>query len=229
MQQLPLGIRLRERTSFEVFVAGENIELVQRLRRLASGERGIVWIWGAAGLGRTHLLQAAVLDAASRGHRVGYLPCAQLPTLDAATLEGFSAFELVCLDDLDVRLEDPAVERAMFTLYRQIEERGSGLVISASQSPVSLDWHLADIASRLAAAEVFQLRPLDEEGQAEALRRRAAARGFELPDDTLRYLLRRFPRDMVSLCELLEQIDVASLSAQRRVTIPFVRETLGEP
>jgi DnaA family protein len=58
---------------------------------------------------------------------------------------------------------------------------------------------------------------------------RAAQRGLELPEDTARYLLRRFPRDMRSLGKLLDDIDTASLSAQRRLTVPFVREILGEP
>jgi len=73
------------------------------------------------------------------------------------------------------------------------------------------------------------LRPLDEAGEHEALRRRAAQRGLDLPDETTRYLLRRFPRDMRTLGKLLDEIDVAALSAQRRLTVPFVREILGEP
>jgi DnaA family protein len=76
---------------------------------------------------------------------------------------------------------------------------------------------------------VFQLKPLDEAQQEEALRRRASARGLDLPEETLRYLLRRFPRDMSRLGRLLDQIDDASLSAQRRLTVPFVRGILGDP
>jgi DnaA family protein len=40
--------------------------------------------------------------------------------------------------------------------------------------------------------------------------------------------LRRFPRDMSTLGRLLDEIDLASLSAQRRLTIPFVKSILGE-
>lgn len=86
----------------------------------------------------------------------------------------------------------------------------------------------ADIGSRFGAAEIFQLRALDEAGEHEALRRRAAQRGLDLPEETARYLLRRFPRDMRTLGKLLDEIDVAALSAQRRLTVPFVREILGE-
>ena len=91
-----------------------------------------------------------------------------------------------------------------------------------------MSWVLADIRSRFGAAEIFQLKPLDEEGEREALRLRATARGLDLPDDTARYLLRRFPRDMSTLGRLLDEIDLASLSAQRRLTIPFVKSILGE-
>ncbi|HUA88097.1 MAG TPA: DnaA regulatory inactivator Hda, partial [Steroidobacteraceae bacterium] len=72
-----------------------------------------------------------------------------------------------------------------------------------------------------------QLRPLDEGEQEQALMLRARARGFELPEETLQWLLRRFPRDMGSLYELLDTLDQAQLAAQRRLTIPFIREVLG--
>jgi DnaA family protein len=101
--------------------------------------------------------------------------------------------------------------------------------VAASTPPTARPWALADIGSRFGAAEVFQLRALDEEGQAEALRRRAAARGLDLPEETVRWLLRRFPRDMSQLGRLLDRIDEASLREQRRVTVPFVRTILGDP
>jgi DnaA family protein len=79
---------------------------------------------------------------------------------------------------------------------------------------------------------VFQLRPLDESEQREALQLRAHARGFELPDSTALWLQRRFPRDVASLFDLLDTLDEAALIAQRRLTVPFIREVLlrrGEP
>jgi DnaA family protein len=74
---------------------------------------------------------------------------------------------------------------------------------------------------------VFQLRVLDEAEQQAALQLRARVRGFELPEETLQWLQRRFPRDMRALYELLDTLDEAALAAQRRLTIPFIREVLG--
>lgn len=232
MQQLPLGVRLRERATFDVFVmSAANAEAVTRLRALAAGSGGVLWLWGAPGSGRSHLLQA-VCAAAPTATRAGYLPFADLraagmPT--TAALEGAAALDLLCLDDLDLAVGDRSFEVALFGVYRAIEERRGALLVSAAAPPPSLGWTLADIGSRFGAGEVFQLRALDEDGQAEALRRRAAARGLDLPEETVRWLLRRFPRDMPRLGALLDTIDDASLREQRRVTVPFVRTILGDP
>jgi len=72
----------------------------------------------------------------------------------------------------------------------------------------------------------YQVRELDEAGRAEALRLRAAQSGLQLPAETLDYLLNRLPRDLRSLFDILDELDEASLVAQRRLTIPFIRDAL---
>ena len=228
MRQLPLGVRLRERSTFEAFLAGANVEAVTRLRALAHAGRGVVWIWGASGSGRSHLLQAACA-AAEPGRRSAYLPLAAMRDAGPGLLAAAGALDLLCLDDLDAVTADPEFARALFTLWRDFEERGAALVVAARAAPQALGWALPDIASRFSAAEVFQLRPLDEEDQAAALRLRASLRGIDLPEEVARYLQRRYPRDMPTLAALLDRIDTAALSAQRRITLPFIRGILGDP
>jgi DnaA family protein len=228
MEQLPLGVQLRERASFEGFVTGHNLEAVTRVQAAAlQRSRAVLWLWGAAGCGRSHLLLAACA-AAPLGARVTYLPLADLAESAVDFLGGALGSELLCIDDIEHGVGDPVIERALFALYRLGEEQGGRLIVAAAAPPATLGWQLADIGSRFGAAEIFQLRALDEAGEHEALRRRAAQRGLDLPEETARYLLRRFPRDMRTLGKLLDEIDVAALSAQRRLTVPFVREILGE-
>lgn len=228
MRQLPLGVRLRERSTFDAFLVGANGEAVTRLRALARAGGGVVWIWGAHGSGRTHLLQAACA-AADTTRRAAYLPLGAMRDAGPGLLAAAGALELLCLDDLEAVTADPQFARALFTLYRDFEERGAALVVAAGAAPQALPWGLPDTGSRFSAAEVFQLRPLDDDEQAAALRLRASQRGMDLPEDVARYLQRRYPRDMPTLAALLDRIDTAALSAQRRVTVPFIREILGEP
>ena len=73
---------------------------------------------------------------------------------------------------------------------------------------------------------MLTLQTLDDAEQIAALQLRATQRGVELPDEVAQFLARRLPRDMTSLCAFLDELDEASLSAQRRLTIPFVRAVL---
>ncbi len=99
--------------------------------------------------------------------------------------------------------------------------------MAARSPPALLQWALADLGSRCAAGAILALRALDESEQQEALQLRARLRGLELPQETSRWLQRRFPRDMRRLYGLLDALDEAALAAQRRLTVPFIREVLA--
>jgi DnaA-homolog protein len=114
----------------------------------------------------------------------------------------------------------------LFALLRETEDAGGALIAAASAPPSLLPWALPDLGSRFAAGAVFQLRPLDEAEQQAALQLRARLRGLELPEETWQWLRRRYPRDMRRLYELLDTLDEAALTAQRRLTVPFIRDVL---
>lgn len=227
MKQLPLAIRLRERAVFDVFVAGANQTAFEQLRALAAGTgRGAFWLAGAEGGGKTHLLQATCHAAASRGGAPAYLPLSELQPLGAEALEGWQDATLLAIDDLHLVAGDAMFERALFRLYRECDERRAALLLAAPAPPAQLPFKLPDLASRFAAATLLTLQALTEAEQREALQRRAHERGLELPDDAALYLQRHFRRDLPTLCGLLDTIDEASLQAQRRLTLPFIRQVL---
>jgi DnaA family protein len=227
MRQLPLGVRIPDRAVFASFLPARNAQAVDHLQRVARGEiSGASWICGPAGAGKTHLLQAVCVQA-SESQRAGYFPLAELRAHGTEVLEG-PQLDCLCLDDVDAVIGDPQWERALFGIFREFDERGARLVAAAASPPALLKWSLPDLGSRFGASAVFQIRVLDENEQHDALQLRARLRGFELPDETARWLQRRFPRDMRTLYELLDTLDEAALVAQRRLTVPFIRSVLKE-
>jgi DnaA family protein len=70
---------------------------------------------------------------------------------------------------------------------------------------------------------VLQLKPLNDDQKLAALQKRAALRGLELNNDAGRFLISRYSRNLCELFALLDKLDHASLSEQRRLTIPFLR------
>lgn len=227
MQQLPLGVRIPDRAVFESFLPARNLQAVEHAIGVADGNlTGATWLCGPVGVGKTHLLQAVC--ARVGGGRAGYFPMGELAPLGIGVLEGLTALDCVCIDDLDRVVGELDWERALFGVLREIQERDGRLVVAATAPPALLSWKLPDLGSRFTAVAIFQLRELDEAEQRQALQLRARVRGFELPDETARWLQRRFPRDMRTLYELLDTLDEAALVAQRRLTIPFIRSVLKE-
>jgi DnaA-homolog protein len=185
----------------------------------------VTWVAGPRASGKSHLLQA-ICALAPPERRCGYFPLRQLAALGPAALEGLPRLDLVCLDDVHLAAADSNWERALFGLHRELEDSGGSLIAAAPDAPGLLPWVLADLGSRFAAATIYMLRPLEEAGQRDALMLRAKVRGFELPEDVARWLQQRYPRDMATLYQLLDTLDSASLVAQRRLTLPFIRSVL---
>jgi len=238
VRQLPLGLGLglRERALFDSFVAGANRAPIEQLRAMASASTAaasgmtrapVAWLCGPPGVGKSHLLQAVCAERGRDGAPSAYLPLAELRAHGPEVLEGWQDARLLAVDDIGIVAGDRRWEQALFSLYRECEEHGATLIAAAIDPPMRLPFVLPDLASRLAAASVLALRPLDEAGQRAALRLRARARGLDMPEETAIYLQRRYRRDLRSLYELFDTLDQAALQAQRRLTVPFIRVVLG--
>jgi len=225
MKQLTLGVRLRADAVFDSYWPGLNSEVVSALRSPGTAP---LWLWGAHGSGKTHLLQAvcAAAGAPADDAPPAYFPLQRSLALPPEALAGFERSRVLCVDDVDAVAGDLAWERALFRLFNEAAELRTRLIFAAAAPPRQAPWSLEDWRSRAAACVVYQLRELDEGGRVEALRLRAAQRGLELPQETSEYLLKRVPRDLRSLFEILDELDEASLVAQRRLTIPFIRAAL---
>lgn len=230
VSQLPLGLRLDQSAVFETFVAGGNAAARSHVAALASGERGdIVWLGGAAGTGKSHLLQAACRMAGNRGGRAMYVALGPSRGAHPDQLLGFEMLDLLTIDEIDAVAGHALWEARLFAVLNHALLRGGAVLLAARPIPSSVPFELRDLASRAAGAVVYRLAELDEEGRAEALIGHARWRGLEIDAATARFLLNRVPRGMREICAWLDRLDRASLAAQRKLTIPFVRERLAAP
>jgi DnaA family protein len=223
--QLPLQLALADHSSFATFVAGDNGAATQHVRSVAAGTPDTLWLWGAAGCGKTHLLQAACRAAAASGRRAIYVA---LGSAAPEILAGLDSLDLVALDDVEGVAGNEEWEAALFGLLNEFLGRRGGLLLAAATSAAAAGFRLPDLASRAAGAVGYRLKALGDAERALAVRLHAEARGLELEPAAADYLLRRVDRDMRALTGWLDRLDRASLIEQRRLTIPFIRERLTE-
>ena len=229
--QLSLGVRLRDDATFANYYPGANAVTLGYVEHACETEDqwmdSLLYIWGNPGSGRSHLLQAACLRVEERGGRALYLPLADLAKYGTQLLDNVEFCDLVCLDDVEAVLGQPEWEEALFHAFNRLRDAGKQLLIAANAAPRKLPIKLPDLQSRLSLALVFQLHELSDDEKLRALQLRASRHGLRLSDDVGRFILARSVRSMTLLCDTLEQWDTASLQAQRKLTIPFLKEALG--
>jgi DnaA family protein len=219
MKQLALNLVPPPAPALDNFVTGRNVEVVSALEAIAAGRspERFVFLWGETGSGRSHLLQAAISGLRARGVAARYVARAsEVPAID-------SNCSAVAVDDVGEL--DGAAQIAFFNLYNDLRERG-GIVLAAGGAPPARLKLRPDLLTRLAWGLVYQLHALSDEEKADALKRHAAARAFDLPDGVAEYLLRHLRRDLPSLVALIDALDRYSLEAKRPITLPLLRELL---
>jgi DnaA family protein len=230
--QLPLNIHLSEVNRFSNFISGQNEELVTSLEDnivslSADAKPGveILFIWGGAGAGKTHLLQAACQKARDLEIDSVYLPLGQPGVDQPGILDDLSSLPLICIDNLQDIAGEPSWEAALFSLYENMRGRGM-LVVASDRAPSDSGFSLPDLVSRFQRGLVYGLKSLDHEQRMQVLRQRAQLRGLAISDETAAFIEKHFPRDMPSLVRLLDQLDHESLAQQRKITVPFIKSVL---
>ena len=235
--QLPLALRWPAQQRFDSFLAGANGVAVSLLRDAAmSVQAPWVFLAGPPGSGRTHLLIAACAQADVDGRSAQYVAlrgrrdevAERNGSGVADTLRALGGSEVLALDDIDAAAGDRGAEVALFDLYNRCKVDKSTLLFSAPAAPAQVGFGLPDLVSRLSACAQAILKPLPDAERREALRQRAQARGLILDDAVLDWLFARTQRDLGSLTALLDRLDRESLAAQRRITVPFLRQLLQD-
>ena len=216
MSQLLLDIAPGWQPTLDNFVAGRNLELLSVLRHALAGsssERSF-YLWGEAGSGKSHLLQACVRAALDMQHSATYAQ---------GSVPQFA--EMVAVDDAECL--DDAAQIELFNLYNRMRDSGGMLLVSGTQSPLHLKLR-DDLRTRLGWGLVYQVHGLSDAEKAQALAQHAQMRGFALPPEVTQYLLCHGRRDLPSLMDALDALDEHSLRLHRAPSVPLLKEILQQ-
>ncbi|MEY4712173.1 MAG: hypothetical protein RIS88_1623 [Pseudomonadota bacterium] len=221
MKQIALDIGLARGPTLDGFCAGPNDAVLAHLKLwCGSPTRSPVptYLWGASGSGKTHLLRAVEQALRDMGAAVGWLD-ASLPEPPAFD----DRWAAVLMDE--THLYTAVQQHAAFNWFVHAQALQRGVLAAGALPPADLKLR-EDLRTRLGWGHVFQLQVLSEPERRAVLRQAADARGVFLGDDVMDYMLTRFTRDLGSLMQLLEHLDLYALQTKRAITIPLIRAML---
>ena len=204
MKQLVLELAPQPEPTLDNFIAGRNATTLAALRSLVfAPEHGaVVYLYGEAGSGKSHLIRAVTETWRHQGRSLAYF---------------------LAVDDVH-KLDDNA-QGALFDAFNEARAAGGAIIAAGDITPRELRVR-EDLRTRLASGLAIHLHPLSDGEKSTALKQRAGEIGMRLGDEAIAYLLTHVRRDMPTLIAVLDAIDRYSLATKRLVTLPLIREAL---
>ena len=209
--------------TFETFYLGPNKSVVDSLR---DEKNQLIWLAGLEGFGKTHLLHAFLNSHEHENKKVLYLPMSESQDFTPDILDNLAQYDLVAIDDIENIIGDMTWEEQLLKFYEDSYSTRNKILITANDTPKGLNFLLPDLSSRFNLALIERLRPMNEDEMIKAILLHSKARGFDLPEDSAKYLINRVPRDVSVLVDMIKLLDYESLSMQRKLTIPFIKTVL---
>jgi DnaA-homolog protein len=226
-EQLPIKFEFRANQTFDDFYPGCNQEIIAQLRKTVAGTgEQLIFLWAETDHGKSHLLQACCQDAFTLGINAFYVDLADAVPYNPELFSGLEDYPIVCLDNIDKLAGQADWELALFNFFNQHRDQNHRLILSASCAPNNIAFTLPDLQTRMNWGLALKIQALDDNDKIAALTLKALQKGFEISPQTARFLLTHYDRNLSSLWLMLDHLDKASLAAQRKLTIPFLKQVL---
>ncbi|MBX5452443.1 MAG: chromosomal replication initiator DnaA [Acidobacteriia bacterium] len=212
--QLALPLRLTPEYAAADFIpAASNAAARSWLARVSAWPEGRLVLWGASGVGKTHLLH--IWTKAEHGVMLSARNLVPI----SPPLPGRIAID--ALDDL----QD---ERALLHLLNLAAESRSAVLLAARTPPASWPLSLPDLKSRLCATLAVVVKPPEDHLLAVLLQRLLAERQLLVSSAMQSWLLRRLPRTAAALREAVKRLDEAALASGSPVSRTLAQHALAD-
>ena len=216
--QIPIDFGFFTVKTFDNFIIGSNKKLYNSLQNLINSDQ-LILIYGSKSSGKTHICEAL---------------CNEYPDsstfIDTKTnllnLVPRDFYELLVIDDLDQLISSKQDEERLFTLINNQILHKKPVVISSSKDVDNCVIYLKDLSSRLLSDKIFTISDLSDSDKIDMMTLYCSQRGLEIDEKVLQYIMTNCSRDLYFLCALIKNLDRASLSMRRKITIPFIKKVV---
>jgi DnaA family protein len=230
IRQIALPLSLDRQYSFENFISDRADLIIASLKALIQGDgEAQIGLWGTTASGKTHLLNASADYARQKSVVLQIYDAKQLLQCDANEFEGFSHCDVLAIDNLDAIAGNAEWEACFYQVINRCRDGDYRFVFAMAHRPEDLETTLDDFRSRLQWGLMLQLPSSDDIEIRQILHKRAQLIGIELAEDVISYLMTHHARNLATQMAILQRLDGASLSQQRKVTIPLIKQALQEP
>jgi chromosomal replication initiator protein len=242
----PSAQPLNERYTFETFVIGKSNELAAAAAHAVSESPGKTYnplfIYGATGLGKTHLMQAIAHTVVARQPetRVLYVGAEQfinevIESIHSRTMPEFrrryrADVDLFLVDDVHFLEGKEMTQEEFFHTFNALYEANKQIVLTSDRPPKELPGLEARLVSRFEWGMVADIGQPDLEHRIAILRKKAEQDHLEMaiPDDVLGFIAEHVRSNVRELEGCIIKLLLYASLKHKEVSIELAREALAD-
>ncbi len=219
-KQFPIDFSFYENKSFFNYIPGNNVFIIDTLRKVANYNNNLIFLIGASSSGKTHLCKSTYLE--SKKNKLFF----NSRNINKLTTDSFENLELLIIDDFDLIINNSNTEEKMFHVINDLIMRKQSILLTSSLKIGQIHFKLNDLKSRICSDQILEIKELNDLEKINLLKKIALGRGWMLTDKVSNYILNHFDRDLYFLCNVIKNIDRESLSEKKNITIPFIKKII---
>ena len=229
--------------TFDAFVVGSSNKLVHAAAKAVADEPGgafnPLFIYGASGLGKTHILQAIANQIAATfpEKKVVYITCDRFTNelIDSIRQNRASEFraryrgvDVLLIDDIQFLAKKEACQEEFFHTFNELYSQKKQIVLSSDTSPSEIKVLSDRLRTRFEWGMKADIQPPDIETKIAILHKKAFERKFTIDGEVLAYLAENSGSDVRALEGRLNKVIFASILHEMPITVALAKSALKE-
>jgi chromosomal replication initiator protein len=238
-----LSIPLDPKLTFENFVVGKPNELAYAAAlRIAEADKvafNPLFLYGAVGLGKTHLMHAIAWSIKSRSpnRNIAYMSAEKFMYHFVRSVrykdtmafkDQFRAVDVLMIDDIQFICGKESTQEEFFHTFNALVDNNRQVIVSADKSPSDLNGMEERLKSRLGWGLVADIHPTTYELRLGILHSKAAACSIKIPNKVLEFVAHRITSNVRELEGALNRIIASAVFIGREITVENAREVLSD-
>ena len=231
------------RYRFETFVVGKSNELAfaasKSISENPSGSFNPLFIYGGAGLGKTHLIQAIGQSLSEKNPRmkVVYMSADAFVTELIASIrydrmqqfrDRYRSADALLLDDIQFLAGKERTQEEFFHTFNALYETQRQIVFTSDAPPKDIPTLEERLRSRFEWGLIADIQPPDLETKVAILRKKAEERRVDLPHEAALFIAERVRSNIRELEGYLNKVAMFGSLAGKTVTLELAKEALKD-
>jgi chromosomal replication initiator protein len=240
--ELPQSV-FNPRYRFETFVVGKSNELAfaasKSISENPSGSFNPLFIYGGAGLGKTHLIQAIgqQIRASNPRRKVVYMSADSMVTEIISSIrydkmqsfrDRYRSVDALLLDDIQFLAGKERTQEEFFHTFNALYEAQKQIVFTSDAPPKDIPTLEERLRSRFEWGLIADIQPPDLETKVAILRKKAEEKKIDLPHEVALFIAERVRSNIRELEGHLNRVTMFGSLTGNRPTIDVAKEALKD-